>query len=119
MVCADQTVLLETDGFSNALASAFELAFIFDLEYPSTLLQTFEYCERYEKDCFSILKLNKVNLILKYNNFFSRSVFQMAIENTKVKDKKGQTVLVLRPAIRDLVNGILKFETELANLKKN
>ncbi|XP_034232840.1 uncharacterized protein LOC117640446 [Thrips palmi] len=90
LVCADQTVLVEADDFCHALTSLFELSFIFDLEYPSTMPQTFEY--------------------------FERSVFQMAIESTKVKDKKGQTVLVLRSSVRDLVNGIEAFETELASL---
>lgn len=40
----------------------------------------------------------------------------MAMEDTKVRDKKGRRVLVLRSSVRDLVNGIQQFESDIAAL---
>jgi len=37
----------------------------------------------------------------------------MGLSNTRVKNKKGKTILVLTPAVRDMMNNFKQFEKEI------
>jgi hypothetical protein len=45
-----------------------------------------------------------------------RFVLEMALKETRVKDKKGKVILVLSAAVRDLVNGIAQFAEQLQKI---
>jgi hypothetical protein len=43
----------------------------------------------------------------------------MAIADTKVMDKKGKAIIVLTAGVRDLVNGLKKFQEDLGKDSDN
>lgn len=44
---------------------------------------------------------------------FFRYVYGMGMKDTRVKDKKGKTILVITHEVRDLINGLENFEKML------
>lgn len=45
--------------------------------------------------------------------FFCRFVYGMGLSNTRVKNKKGKTLIVLTPSVRNTINELNAFEKEM------
>lgn len=68
----------------------------------------------------SNIQLSLQSLPNRKVNFYiplTRYIFQMAIANTRVKDKRGKELMVLTTAVRDFINAQEKFTKELLQQK--